>query len=313
MAYSTSCLAISSRMAGATTAPLAMPSDMDSAAVALLGALRSGRAAHVAQLLQHARTALTMEAPALFAAADAALAATGEPLLVLHLAARADGGVSATPGNPGGTTEAGAAQAVALLLDQMPAKEVDRLDGTGLTPVRVPPCRCVCPARSLPVWREGRASGKRRSCRAARSCVSRLTRLPVLDAAAPRLPRRTSPHRSPATRARRGPRRGVGRRPRHAPSSRVPRRTRRRCGRATGVARRQRRRGWRWRAAAAAPRDEQGRLVAAAPRDHVGAARGEPGHRAVASPPQAAAPAAQTAATTATLGPFRRFSRRDQF
>ena len=109
--------------------PPPLPADLDASALALLYAVRGAQPARALDLLQHAKTALSLEPPALFVAADAALAGAGEPLRLLHLAARADGGVS------GAETEANVARTVALLLDHMPQNEVDRIDRAGLTPL----------------------------------------------------------------------------------------------------------------------------------------------------------------------------------
>ncbi len=123
----------------------AIPGSLAEAALSLLDAARRGNAEGVAQLLELVEASSTLGGvPALFVAADAALASAGEPLRLLHLAARADGGAHATRPTAVGDAAQGT---VALLLKRMPGKEVDRKDQVGLNPVRT--------HRSLPLaaWR----------------------------------------------------------------------------------------------------------------------------------------------------------------
>ena len=138
----------------------------EEAALALLEAARRGDAEDVARLLE-----LAEDVPALFVAADAALASAGEPLRLLHLAARADGGARAM--RPGQGT-------VALLLKRMPAKEVARRDRVGLNPVRALPRRSPRPA-----WRCAPLLGTQMSC----VLTSHGTCRTVCRAVAPRLSR----------------------------------------------------------------------------------------------------------------------------
>ena len=110
-----------------------MPGSLTEVALALLDAARQGNAEGVAQLLELVEASSTLGGvPALFVAADAALASAGEPLRLLHLAARADGGTHAM--RPALVSDAHQG-AVALLLNRMPGKEVDRKDRAGLNPV----------------------------------------------------------------------------------------------------------------------------------------------------------------------------------
>ena len=123
-------------MADAAPAPQPPPpAELAAAATALLAAVRSGDAAQAGSLLEQARAGLAGGGGALLAAAEQVLQAAGEPLRVLHLAARADGGVSASDAHAAGVSEQGVAQVVELLLAQLPPKEVDRGDRSGLTPL----------------------------------------------------------------------------------------------------------------------------------------------------------------------------------